>query len=241
MASPSAADGDEEGGEASLPTLADMETAAHFIGNVRILSGKRVEYDPAVRPPWDGSPAYLVSAVFARNVEAVKEALALGAAPNAVAWRGVTPVYAALSGADAPSSDILRLLLEAGADPELKCGNLGETPLCLLVKNIGAWRTDSNRMARAAESVRLLLENGADPNKGDGWKADAMFVSGRSALLSAVIRGADLSIIKILVECGGVVTDGILEAAMGNPETLAYLKARKKSATQQEESTKEQH
>ena len=96
-------------------------------------------------------------------------------------------------------------------------------------------------MARAAESVRLLLENGADPNKGDGWKADAMFVSGRSALLSAVIRGADLSIIKILVECGGVVTDGILEAAMGNPETLAYLKARKKSATQQEESTKEQH
>ena len=222
---PSSGGGDPTGGE-PVPSRADIEAAARFFGNFRILSGERRECDWTARPPRPNGPESLVAAVFSGSPDAVERALAAGCDPNAPAWRDVTPLCAAVSGREAPFPNILRILLDAGAEVEKPCGELGDVPLNILVKNACSGRWPPQENGRVAECVRLLIERGADPNKGDGWKLASPCRSGRSAFFSAVVRGADLSIVKAIAESGGVVTDDILEAARGNHELLGYLKSR---------------
>lgn len=226
---PSSVDGDSTRGDDSVPSRADVEAAARFFGNFRILSGERRECDWTARSPRPNGPESLVAAVFSCSPDAVERALAAGCDPNAPAWREVTPLCAAISGREAPFPNILRILLDAGAEVEKPCGELVDVPLNILVKNACSGRWPPQKSGRVAECVRLLIERGADPNKGDGWKLASPCLSGRSAFFSAVVRGADLSIVKAIAECGGVVTDDILEAAKDKPELLEYLKSKKKA------------
>ncbi len=224
---PSSTGAGSTGGDETVPTRADIETAARTFGSFRILSDERKECDWMARPPRPDGPETLVAAVFSNSPDAVERALAAGCDPNAPAWRDVTPLCAAVSGRRAPFPNILRILLDSGAEVEKPCGDLGDVPLNLLVKKAcsGKWPPKEND--RVAECVCLLIERGADPNRGDGWRLASPCVSGCSAFFSAVVRGGDLSIVKAIAESGGVVTDDILEAAKDKPEILAFLKAKK--------------
>lgn len=99
-----------------------------------------------------GSP--LECFVRARNVKAVSMLIRAGVNVNTRCKRDfVTPLHwACYSWYDPVSTEILRMLLEAGADPNAQNDHL-YTPLMVLCKLKEA----------SLEHVRLLLEHGADP------------------------------------------------------------------------------
>lgn len=136
-----------------------------------------------------------------------------GAPPNAVGLTGTTAVYAAALHAD---PTVVRLLLEAGADPNVESTDDGEgTPLCAaacwgydeVVRELLAHGADPGQREDGGrgyspllwasknghrEAVRLLLEAGADPN------AD---VGDENPLRAAVWRGS-LAVVRLLLEHG---------------------------------------
>jgi ankyrin repeat protein len=92
----------------------------------------------------------LLEAVYNGNLAAARRALARGASPNFRARGGTTPLYAAAVQGSAP---MVRLLLEAGADPDREAtGDTEGTPLCAAT----SWDH--------ADAVQALLDGGADPN-----------------------------------------------------------------------------
>src|SRR5581483_4993278 len=98
-----------------------------------------------------GLQEQLTSAVFGSRTKEVGALLSRGADVNGPDKRGTTPLYkASVQG----KTEIVRVLLDAGADPNLDSGGETEgTPLCAAA----AWgHTDI---------VRLLLQSGADPNR----------------------------------------------------------------------------
>ncbi|XP_069677374.1 uncharacterized protein [Periplaneta americana] len=93
------------------------------------------------------------------------------------------------------SSQIMEILLNYGADPNIKDGILSLRPL-QLADSIGAW-----------SALDLLIENGADMNDiviGRKKLCDKNFV--RSILYLAARRGY-INIVKLLLECGVHVDD----------------------------------
>jgi ankyrin repeat protein len=93
----------------------------------------------------------LTDAILASQTELAAALLRRGASVNGESQFGSTPLYtAAVQG----EVEIVRLLLEAGADPNRESGGESEgTPVCAAA----SWgRT---------EVVRLLLQHGADPNQ----------------------------------------------------------------------------
>ncbi|MGY5125471.1 ankyrin repeat domain-containing protein [Streptomyces nigrescens] len=94
----------------------------------------------------------LISAIYADEADKVEALLRQGASPSAPDADGETPLYlAAVSG----QSDIVRLLLEAGASPDTESrGQPGSEglPLCAAA----CWGHE--------EVVRALLAHGADPD-----------------------------------------------------------------------------
>ena len=107
-----------------------------------------------------------------------------GADPNAVDANGGSPFRAAL-----PHPNILRILLEHGADPSRALD--GCTPLLALLQRRP---TPSEYM----QSVAVLLEYGADPNIA---RAD----TGETVLMVAALD-LDVDLIKLLLEHGADVT-----------------------------------
>jgi ankyrin repeat protein len=92
----------------------------------------------------------LTAAILESRIRRVAALLRRGAPVNGTDKYGTTPLYkAAVQG----ETKIVRMLLEAGADPNQESGGDSEgTPLCAAA----SWGR--------IEIVRLLLEHGADPN-----------------------------------------------------------------------------
>lgn len=93
----------------------------------------------------------LFAAILAGDTARVKAALRAGADPQRGDSEGTTPLYVASVNGEA---EIARLLLTAGASPDVESSGLGSdgTPLCAAA----CWgHTDT---------VRELLAHGADPN-----------------------------------------------------------------------------
>ena len=92
----------------------------------------------------------LTAAILGSRVARVASLLRRGAPVNGTDKNGTTPLYkAAVQG----ETEIVGMLLEAGADPNLESGGEDEgTPLCAAA----SWGH--------AGIVRLLLQHGADPN-----------------------------------------------------------------------------
>ena len=137
------------------------------------MAGKKVTGAGKGKPPKKIS---LYAAASQGDLALVKQALAEGADVN-VLKDGMSPLLASSAGS-MPNLDVVRALLEAGADP-----NLGEVALPL--------RQAASRAN--TELVRILLEGGADPN--------ARTSDGRTALMSAV--GWDNGeLVQLLLDAG---------------------------------------
>ncbi|QQM38583.1 ankyrin repeat domain-containing protein [Streptomyces liliifuscus] len=93
----------------------------------------------------------LFAAILAGDTARVKAALRAGADPERGDSEGTTPLYVASVNGEA---EIARLLLLAGASPDVESSGLGSdgTPLCAAA----CWGH--------TETVRELLAHGADPN-----------------------------------------------------------------------------
>lgn len=130
-----------------------------------------------------------IEAAIARNDAGAVTAAAGGADLNTPSLSGATAlVFALRQLSDTPDQlDVLRALLQAGADP-----NVSQAELPLQVA-IGASRT------AGLEPVRLLLKAGANPNLQDEWGTPAFFSVGGAEIDVAVLElllahGADVGL-----------------------------------------------
>jgi len=147
---------DNEAVEALLadgPELDVFEAAA--VGDVERLR-ELLEADPSLAGAWspDGAGALHLAAYYGRG-DAVRLLVARGADVNAHArgFNGVAPINsaAATSGSDeATSTECVRILLEAGADPNAR-------------QRSGSTALHAAAQSRCGEMATLLLRHGADP------------------------------------------------------------------------------
>ncbi len=120
----------------------------------------------------------LFVAVRSGALEEVQDLLAEGAQPDTITWSGVPALHVAVTKGD---KKIARVLLENGADPNIKHQRVGMTAL--------------HQAVTRPEMARLLLEHGADP--------DARGGQGRTALHACGQPGAAaLEVARLLIEKG---------------------------------------
>jgi len=140
------------------------------------------------------------------HLEFIKLLLDAGAEPNAQLtestetrtvftnqWLDENGATAFLRASQSGDVELMKLLLEHGADPKLNT-KLGVTPLAAAA-GIG-WVegvTSERSPAQTVEAVKLLLELGLDPN----YQAD----TGRTALHGAAHKGAT-EVVRVLVAAG---------------------------------------
>lgn len=158
----------------------------------------------------------LLQAVRSGTPEEVRGSLAEGANPDAVDDSFWVP--AALIAAEYGNVEHLRVLLDAGADPNaqghgihylgttplMAAGRFGHVPAMELLIARGATVDEGDDLgwtplivaagARDPEVVRVLLDHGADPRK----KTD----SGHTALMAAANVG-DMPTLRLLLAAGG--------------------------------------
>ena len=163
--------------------------------------------------------------------ELVKALLSRGADPNAqlratriqgsggarVSMAGVTPLVAASTAADV---DLVRLLIEKGADPQLGTEK-GVTPL------MGAAGL-AHKMDRPSQKeyddalvvAKLLVEEGAEVNTvgENGWTAlhGAAYVGADEMLQFLVDSGARLDVIDVFLQTPWSIAEGIIGAGIIN-------------------------
>src|SRR5690606_39393608 len=108
-------------------------------------------------------------------------------------WLDEEGATAFLRASQSGDIELMRLLLESGADPRINT-TLGVTPLAVAA-GIG-WAEGVTRewsTEQTIEAVKLLLDLGIDPN----FQAD----TGRTALHGAAHKGST-EVVKLLVEAG---------------------------------------
>jgi ankyrin repeat protein len=150
-----------------------------------------------------GTVETLVEAVLAGDVDAAAALLRDGLLPDSRS-EGTTPLYtAAVQG----ETELVRMLLRAGADPNLRSGDRTEgTPLC------------ASACHGHTEIVRALLAHGADPNLREDelwtplrWAAAHGHEEVARALLAA---GADPDLEAPLVEASRRGSLGVVKALL---------------------------
>jgi ankyrin repeat protein len=178
----------------------------------------------------------LTPPVVAGSVEAMKMLLAHGANPNARLkekiikrvynagdarlGEGATPFMRAARGGDAP---VMRLLLQAGADPMLTQKN-GNTPIHLAASVSPAGNNPDHGTEKGAiDAIALCLAKGMDIN--------AVNAAGDTAVFSAL---GSPGIVRYLAEHGAKLDvknkqgrtplDTVLRNREGNQETIALLR-----------------
>ncbi|MFR9721992.1 ankyrin repeat domain-containing protein [Streptomyces sp. MS19] len=104
-------------------------------------------------PQWDLDVALSVAARRRGSAAFVRTLLAAGARPISERW--VFPLWNAATAGDA---DTVRLLLEAGADPDARADAHPDSPDGCCRPLVGAVRADAHAV------VAALLDGGADPN-----------------------------------------------------------------------------
>lgn len=140
------------------------------------------------------------------DLEAVREALAEGADLSSRDAEGYLPAARAIQGRHA---DVLRILLEHGADPAAVARiepdrhprvMYADTPLIVFAAAQGG-----------VEVVRVLLEAGTDPNQHDAQVSGPPRCSvgpwTTSPLLEAA-RAGDVDVVRLLVEAGADLDEG---------------------------------
>ncbi len=148
--------------------------AAAFNGKIeamRFLQGKGAELDPKLASPkWGALPEVnpLMDASLGGSLAAVKYLVSAGVSLDGISFRGRTALsYAAVEG----HADVVRFLLESGADPNTRMNALGAAVFEM------RGETALMQAARAGklESVKALLAKGADPRLTD-WNGDDAYL-----------------------------------------------------------------
>ncbi len=133
-------------------------------------------------PAPEGSAARLHAACRAGKVTAAKKAIAAGVDLESVDPRfGTTPLGSA---AMAGHTEVMRILIEAGAD--IHGRNAERSPI--VAAALGRW----------VDATRLLLDAGVDPNERSTHGAGCLYPA---------IRNQALEVIKLLVERGARIDD----------------------------------
>jgi ankyrin repeat protein len=133
---------------------------------------------------------------------------------------GATPFMRAARGGDVP---VMRLLLDAGANPRLEQKN-GNTPVHLAASITVAGNTyDRGTMQNALDAIALCLERGADINAVNAAGDTAVHTAlGSPAIITFLAgHGARLDIRN---KQGRTPLESALRAREGNQETIALLR-----------------
>jgi ankyrin repeat protein len=145
--------------------LEDGQTPLHFVANsgsdaiARLL----IEHGAEVNPRTKSGDTPLVFAIFNHKTEVAKVLLGAKVDPNIMfepsepgaASKERTPLYLAVSNPN-PDAELVKLLLQSGANPNVKDEQDRQTPLIAAVRN------------QRKEIVSMLLIDQADPNTPDG-------------------------------------------------------------------------
>ena len=217
--------------------------SAHDKEKVKLLLDRGAE---AAAKAKSGYTALFVASMYRGNVDAVKQLIAKGA-PAKIGdgvMFGSSPLYFAASSGDA---DIVRTLLENGADPNRKMMVIGMFPaspltaaimgsadvISVLAKhgaNIGEKDSDglnlisSATVAHRVDVIRALAKAGVDVNNVDkfGWTP---------LLYASTIDFGDADVVQALLAAGAdpkkTSPDGksaVSQAKLYNPSALAVLK-----------------
>ncbi len=123
-------------------------------------------YEPTVFTP-------LMKAVFSKNLEQVKE-LSNPETVNVKNNRGQSSLHLACSYSNSKTKEIIKVLLENKADPNLREEG-GFTPLMLAVST-------------TIDSVEMLLKNGANPNLINKYGGTALMLASYYSTLSSSVE-----------------------------------------------------
>src|SRR5215831_853724 len=124
----------------------------------------------------------LINAILASRTEEAAALVERGAPVDGISLYGSSPLYAAAVQGEA---EIVRILLDAGADPNRESAGESEgTPLCAAA----SWGH--------AEVVRLMLQYGADPNRIERTDEVAM------TALAWARRNHHDEVVRLLLESG---------------------------------------
>ncbi|KAF6813862.1 ankyrin repeat domain containing protein [Colletotrichum plurivorum] len=135
--------------------------------------------DRGVSPDTGPDNHVLVDSVLCQDHESVRLLLLFGADPNSADKDGITPLFAAV---EMNASDIAKMLLKYGADPNLSAGSSQESPLAISV------------IDGKIDFVHLLLTYGGDPNH--------IMANGNTVLICSMNKTTPKKLVDVMLEYG---------------------------------------
>lgn len=200
--------------QGQMPFLVPWEWAILSSNNDALLL--LLENVPKILPGVGTGDRRIAMAAGMNNIVATRELLKRGLPVDTLSFtgNGTTALMIAAAGGH---TEVMKLLLEAGADPRVQ-DKRGDSPLMAAVR-IGS-----------LDAVNLLLKRGVDPNQRD--------IEGRTALMWAARTGR-LDVVRALLAINADIqpsdTGGqnalMIASAKGHSAVVAALRARGASAT----------